>query len=144
MSVRAIFSFESIDSTKDLCDLFAYLFNKGIYYGGKLSLDNTNNCVYITPFRLISYDGMHVISDTQIQLEIKLKGSYYVVCKAKYNMDKDPTIEVSLKTQQQLEADGLKNYYVIFGKINFTDSEQSILYNGIRDVINPIGGKSEE
>lgn len=143
MGLRAIFSFEAIDSTKDLCDLFAYLFNKGIYFGGKLTIDNSNKIVNVSPFRLISHDGMHVMSDTVIPIEIKSNGTYYVVCKAKYEIDKEPLIEVSIKTQQQIETDSLKNYYVTFGIISITDTEQSVLYEGVRDVINPIGGKSE-
>ena len=139
MSIKTIFRFENIDSTRDLCDLFAYLFKKGIYHGGILSIDNVSKCVNISPFRLISHDGMHVISDNTEILEIKENGSYYVVCKAKYNDDSEPTVELSLKTQQQLDYDSQKDYFVIFGKINFTDNEQSILYDA-RNIINPIGG----
>ena len=143
MSLKAIFSFEAIDSTRDLCDLFAYLFKKGIYFGGELTVDNLNKIINISPFRLISHDGMHVMSDSAISLEIKANGSYYVVCKAKYETDKEPFIEVSLKTQQQIETDSLKNYYIVFGVVNITETEQDIIYAGVRDVINPIGGKSE-
>lgn len=139
MSIKAIFRFENIDSTRDLCDLFAYLFKKGIYHGGSLSIDNISRCVNVSPFRLISHDGMHVISDNIEILEIKENGSYYVVCKAKYNDDAEPTIELSLKTQQQISYDTQKDYYVIFGKVTFTNEEQSILYDA-RNVINPIGG----
>ena len=139
MSIKAIFRFENIDSTRDLCDLFAYLFKKGIYHGGSLSIYNVSKCVNVSPFRLISHDGMHVISNNIEILEIKENGSYYVVCKAKYNDDAEPTIELSLKTQQQISYDTQKDYYVIFGKITFTNEEQSILYDA-RNVINPIGG----
>lgn len=144
MSVKAIFNFESIDSTKDLCDLFAYIFKKGIYYGGMLSVDTKNKCVYVEPFRLLSNDGVHVISDTTITLELKTEGTYYVVCKAKYNMDKDCTIEVSLKTQQQIETDSLKDYFVYFGMVEYSQNSPNIIYNNIRDIIKPIGEKYSE
>ena len=140
--LKAIFNFEAIDSTRDLCDLFAYLFKKGIYHGGNLIADAVNKSVYISPFRLISHDGTHVISDTTITLELKSKGSYYVVCKAKYNTDKDNVLEVSLKTSQQIETDSLKNYYVMFGLIQYDgQNEANVIYNDIRDVITPIGEK---
>lgn len=144
MSVKAIFNFESIDSTKDLCDLFAYIFNKGIYYGGLLTADTRTKCVYIAPFRLLSHDGMHIISDKDITLELKTEGNYYVVCKAKYNMDDDATIEVSLKTQQQIETDSLKDYFVYFGLVKYEQNSATIIYDSVRDVINPIGGKYGE
>ena len=72
MSLSAIFRFENLDSTKDLNDLYQYLFNKGVYWWDTTSQTNlivasgASLNVTVAPFRALSYDGMHILSDSSI------------------------------------------------------------------------------
>lgn len=142
--LRILLSFENVASTKDICDMFSYLFNKGIYDGGELVVANDAGLIYVSPFRLLSKDGMHVISDTKMSLQLPEYGVYNIVCRAKYSENGSDGVELLCRTDAQLEADSLRDYCVCFGKASWSvGSPIEITTMGIRDVIVPIGGKSE-
>ena len=121
MALKCIFRFEALDSTRCLNKRAEYLFKKGVYWGGVVTTDSeqVTNIIYVSPFRLISHDGMYVLSDTSIPLVVGTEGTYYVVCKAKYVIDDSPDISVmlmSVDTFNSLTEDE-KLEYVIFADV---------------------------
>ena len=120
MALKCIFRFENLDSTKDLNQRSEYLFKKGIYYGGKVSIDLANiNTIKVSPFRLISHDGMHVLSDSDIILPL-VNGEYYIVCKAKYVVDDSPRVSVMAINDSSYSSlnDEEKKDYVVFAHVS--------------------------
>ena len=121
MALKCIFRFEALDSTKCLNKRAEYLFKKGVYWGGVVTTDSeqVTNIIYVSPFRLISHDGMYVLSDTSIPIVVGTEGTYYVVCKAKYVIDDSPDISVmlmSVDTFNSLTEDE-KLEYIIFADV---------------------------
>lgn len=138
--IRAILDFDNIASTWDICEMFSYLFKKGIYYGGSM-VGSSTGTITIEPFRLLSKDGMHVLSDTKVYVQLPGKGSYTIVCRARYG--ETALTEIKALTDSELDADGLKDYCVYFGRVTWEASGNvTITTAGIKDVIEPIGGKS--
>lgn len=132
MSMRAIFRFENLDSTKDLNDRFKGLFQKGIYEGGEVERPSSGYVV-VSPFSAMSSDGMAVISDEEIAVTVGA-GVYYIVLNARYRIGSEPIIELIAVPEA-----GIGGYSdaVKFAKVNGqyvdTNSESS------RDVIDPVG-----
>ena len=128
MALKCIFRFENLDSTRDLNQRSEHLFKKGIYYGGKVTIEPSNvNTIKVPPFRLISHDGMHVLSDSDILLPINV-GEFYIVCRAKYVIDDSPDISVFSIDDSTFDSlnDEEKSYYIVFAHvscdgINITD-----------------------
>lgn len=132
MSMRAIFRFENLDSTKDLNDRFKGLFQKGIYEGGEVERPSSGYVV-VRPFSAMSSDGMAVISDEDVVVTVGA-GVYYIVLNARYVIGSEPIIELLAVPEA-----GIGGYsdVVKFAKVNGqyidTNSESS------RDVIDPVG-----
>lgn len=139
MALSAIFRFENLDSTSDLNSLYDGLFKKGIYEGGSI-VQSTSTSIAISEFKAISDDGMHIISDSIINLSIPSTGTkYFIVCKAKYVYDDSPIITMSLKTESALSADAEKNYYIKLGSVTLNGVSASINLNDDRDELSVLG-----
>ena len=121
MSLKCIFRFEALDSTKSLNQRAELLFKKGIYFGGKVTTDTNNvtNVITISPFRLISYDGMYVLSDSNINLALEV-GDFYIACRAKYIIDDSPDVSVLAISEETFNdlPDEEKQNYVIFALVS--------------------------
>ena len=125
MALKCVFRFEALDSTKSLNQRAELLFKKGIYFGGKVTTDTSNitNVITISPFRLISYDGMYVLSDSNINLTLEI-GDFYIVCRAKYIIDDSPDVSVLAilkETFNDLPIEEKQNY-VIFALVTSSAS----------------------
>lgn len=125
MALKCIFKFESLDSTRSLNQRSELLFKKGIYFGGKITTDETQitNVITVSPFRLISYDGMHVLSDSNISIPLEI-GEFLIVCRAKYVIDDSPDISVLAIEKNVYEdlPDEEKLNYVIFALVSSNSS----------------------
>jgi len=144
MSLSAIFRFENLDSTKDLNDLYQYLFNKGVYWWDTTSQTNlivasgASLNVTVAPFRALSYDGMHILSDSSITLALSSSKSYKIVCKAKYLYEDTPYIKVSAMTDVQIAADPESDYYIVLADVSTAAAVPAIDFNNT-DLISEIG-----
>lgn len=143
MALKCVFQFESLDSTRSLNQRAEHLFKKGIYYGGKVSTNSeqvTSQIVTISPFRLISSDGMYVISDTDIFLSVGV-GSFYIVCKAKYVVDDSPDISVLAITQESYShlTDEEKKEYIIFASATSSGDGVQITQTTVKEEISQLG-----
>lgn len=142
MSLKCIFRFESLDSTKSLNQRAEFLFKKGIYYGGNVTTDDAQvtQIVTVSPFRLISYDGMYVLSDSNIILSIGI-GSFYIVCKAKYVVDDSPDIAVMAITHETYNSltEDEKNEYVIFASATSSGTGVQITQTTVKEEISQLG-----
>lgn len=132
MSMRAIFRFENLDSTKDLNDRFKGLFKKGIYDGGEVERPSSGYVV-VSPFSAMSSDGMAVISDEDVVVTVGA-GVYYIVLNARYVIGSEPIIELLAVPEAGIGgySDAIK-FAKVNGQYVDTNSESS------RDVIDPVG-----
>lgn len=142
MSLSAVFRFENLDSTRDLNSVHEYLFDKGVYFGGEVTATTNTNSISITPFRVMSYDGMAVISDETTTISIA-NGTYFVVIYAKYVVDDDPIIEIKTVSTTTYEGLGeeITNYYVKLAQVTVSGGVATVDKTK-RDEITPVGRNS--
>lgn len=124
MSLRAIFRFENLDSTKDLNDRFSGLFAKGIYEGGEVKASATGTSAIVSPFKALTNDGMAVISDEDIVVPVDVTNNdLFIVLNAYYVVDGEPYIEVTTASESEIQAN--KNYVKLAKKISATSYNYS-------------------
>lgn len=152
MSLRAIFRFENLDSTKDLNDRFKGLFSKGIYNGGTVSkpvFSSGANYVTVSEFSAMSFDGMAVISDSDINVVLKNAGTpQYIILVARYNLGEDPTLELMSVTNIDNYPDAVKLCKIVGNEISYGINDRDVLdkisrnhYKGIKE--SELGGLVE-
>jgi hypothetical protein len=136
MSLRAIFRFENLDSTRDLNDRFRGIFNKGIYEGGEVKASATGTSAIVSPFKALTYDGMAVESDEEIVVPVDVNNNnVFIVLNAYYVIGSAPIIKVELVPESQINSN--ENYVRLAKKVsatsyNYTDE-------GCVDKISPVG-----
>ena len=142
MSLKAVFKFENLDSTRDLNSTREYLFKKGVYEGG--SIIAGTNSITIKSFRAMSYDGMaiEVEDDADYTMAIDSGFTGYVCVYAKYVYDDEPIIEIKAVTTEVYNNLGdIGNYYIILAGITNVGGSVSINLK-VRDEISPVGRNS--
>lgn len=103
MSLRAIFRFENLDSTKDLNDRFSGLFKAGIYEGGAVKINSSNTAAIVEPFKALTADGMAVISDEEIVVPNipSTTINVWIVLEAYYVIDSNPVMQLKVIDREQ-------------------------------------------
>ena len=103
MSLRAIFRFENLDSTKDLNDRFSGLFKAGIYEGGAVKINSSNTAAIVEPFKAMTADGMAVISDEEIVVPniASTTINIWIVLEAYYVIDANPVMKLKVIDREQ-------------------------------------------
>lgn len=97
MSLRAIFRFENLDSTRDLNDRFKGIILKGVYEGGIVKANATGNAAIIEPFKAITDDGMTVESTEDIVVQVPYSAvNLYIVLEAYYVMGEAPVMNIKV------------------------------------------------
>lgn len=136
MSLRAIFRFENLDSTKDLNDRFSGLFVKGVYEGGEVKASATGTSAIVSPFKALTDDGMAVISDEDIVVPVDVTNNeLFIVLNAYYVVDGEPYIDVTTASESEIQAN--KNYVKLAKKISATSYNYSD--DACVDKISPVG-----
>jgi len=142
MTIRAIYSFETIKSTQDLNDRFAKLFSKGIFFGGEISPITNSLSVRISPFRAISSDGMVVIEKTDsIDVNTPANQTTYICLRAVYHVGTEPTLTIETLEESIFNADK-EDQLIVFGKVvvgNDAEVNNGMIDLTVRNIIDTVG-----
>ena len=120
MSLRAVFSYENLDSTADLNLRFEKLVSKGVFFGGNVIANGTTNSITINPFRAASFDGMVIVDSDPTSIVVPGNQKSYLCLHAKYNMPAAPTLAWVVHTQITYNADPNKDYLILFGTVDLS------------------------
>lgn len=137
MSLRAIFRFENLDSTKDLNDRFSGLFKAGIYEGGAVKINSSNTAAIVEPFKALTADGMAVISDEEIIVPNipSTTVNIWIVLEAYYVIDSNPVMRLKVIDREQNIDPSI--HVRLAKKISTTSYDY--LNDGCVDKVDPIG-----
>lgn len=116
MTLRGIFSYNQLDSTSDMNSHLARIIDRGIFYGGVLSLSGTSLQITIPPFIAVGYDGMVVTSDASTTVTIPA-GNNYLVCHARWLSGSAPYIVIKTVTESNWLTSSDRYYYITFAKL---------------------------
>lgn len=144
MAIRTLLRFRNLDSTKDINDRFSNLFNAGVYSGGDVVPVASQLKVDITPWEVVSSDGMVVIetSDTT-RLNTPAGQTTVVAVKVEYIENNDPVVDVVAIEESAFNILVDKDKYVIFAHVEVPAGATQVLNSFInftpRDTLDKIG-----
>lgn len=143
MSLRAVFSYQNLDSTADLNLRFEKLVSKGVFYGGSIAANGTTNTVTVNPFRAATFDGMVVLDTASTSITVTGNQKSYICLLAMYNTSSNPTMNWVVHTQATYNADPNRDYLICFGTVDLSGSAGPVFSNLVsyqeRNIVSLIG-----
>ena len=114
MAIKAIYRFRNPDSTQEMNQRFQDLIQKGIFIGGTVTPIAGQLKVQTTPFSAASRDGMIVAESSYINHTIPAGQTSYLVLRARYRTDNDPTLTYEVLESNAYNIDPEKDYLIVF------------------------------
>lgn len=117
MTISAVFQWENQDSTRDLNSRFEALFNPGVLTGGLIQPVSGQLKIDLQPFTCMSNDGMLVVSDNSVRLDVVIDQTNIVAIHAKHQIGDAPILDVVVVESSLFNLYSDKEDYVIFGSV---------------------------
>ncbi len=144
--LRAVFAYQNLDSTADLNLRFESLFTKGVFLGGDIVANGTNNTVSITAFRAVTRDGMIALNDVATDIVVPGNQKSYLCLRAKYNAPSPPELAWVTHTLASYNAASDKDFLIVFGTVDLAASAGPVFANLVsyadRNVVTPVSRNS--
>jgi hypothetical protein len=130
--IRVLLNFRSLDSTKDINNRMSKLFMPGIFFGGSLVVVPAQLKIDVTPWKLISLEGMvaEETSDT-IRLDIPAGQTTIVAIRAKYIDNNNSDIELIAVEESTFNSLSDIANHVVLGKITLPISATQVSTSNI-------------
>lgn len=124
-------------------DRYRDLILKGVFQGGSVVPVTGFLKVDVTPFKLVSYDGLVIIETSDTQRLNVVAGQTNVVClKVRYIDNDNVQTEWKVLEESIFEALTDKDYHVVFAKVILSSSATQVASSDIslieRDILDPI------
>lgn len=114
MALKAIYRFRNPDSTQEMNQRFMDLVQKGVFIGGAINTISGQLKVQIMPFSAASRDGMIILESEFTTHTIPSGQTSYLVLRAIYQTDNDPTLQYEILESNAYNTDIQKDYLIVF------------------------------
>jgi hypothetical protein len=128
VALKGLFSYANLDSSRDYNAKTDKIVDRAILDGGVLTYSGLD--VTIAPFRAVSFDGLTVISDTDIKVTLTTGQVNYIICYAKYQVQAQPFIEVQVINHATWTGSVDNLYFITFAKFDLTSG----IYPPVSDI----------
>lgn len=134
MALRTLLKFRNLDTTRDINDRNVGLISPGIISGGMVTAVPGQLAVDVSPFKIISLDGMVVEETSETSRFYVLAGQVSVIAiKAVYRENNTPIVELVASPVSAFLALPDFEYFIICAYVNVPSGQTQVLQSYVGD-----------